>query len=112
MSYPSSNRDWPGVRASGRTTRLALHYVLMLLDNPDEPVYISDHADTRHADKHLFKLVAQLLSVLGIQHTGNIAECRITIPPPPRDYEYPSINECVTRYQEFTNQYRGQRPLG
>ena len=60
-------------RASGRTTKLALKYASLALENPGHRIAIKDHLNTKHAHETLLKKVMELLNTLKIDfECGNI----------------------------------------
>lgn len=59
-----NTRRLPGLRATGRTTALALSYIVKAMQNPFEPVAMLDHFDTTEAHANMKDVVNNLLSRL------------------------------------------------
>lgn len=55
-------------RGTGRTTRLALHYILIALTAPDHKVLVVDHFNSRVAHENLMQLMCRLLDSLNIDY--------------------------------------------
>lgn len=104
-------------RRSGRTTRLALHFVQLVLDNPGVPVEIDDHADYREADRQLFGLVYDVLTRLRVPCTTNKSTMTIQADGPPQPFRYPTVDDEVQRQQMkdlvsvIDNKFRSPRTI-
>lgn len=63
------DRDEPDhVRGTGRTTDLALWYVLLSLRSKGQWIEVHDHWPTRDAAKRLMHLISDVLGVLHVEH--------------------------------------------
>ena len=99
-------------RDSGRTTRLAIHFVQQALDNPGKWINVEDHGPSMQADRMLFVLVCNVLDALRVRFEANRARnslvCHYPYAGPP---PYPSPWECEQAYRTelFEERIRSQR---
>lgn len=56
------------VRGTGRTTDLALWYVLLALRSKGQMIEVHDHWPTQDAARRLLHLISDVLGVLHIEH--------------------------------------------
>ena len=52
------------MRRTGRSTALALGYILEAINKPDRIVYVKDHHDTCEAHRHLFNMIERMIKKL------------------------------------------------
>lgn len=55
-------------RRTGRSSKLALHYALLLLKAPGNRVMIRDHFDSPESNRSLMRTVCSILELLGIDY--------------------------------------------
>lgn len=55
-------------RQTGRTTRLALHYILVALTADNHRVLVEDHFNSRDAHQNLLQLICRILDTLNIDY--------------------------------------------
>lgn len=83
-------------RGSGRTTRLAMHYVQQALDNPGQWIYVEDHGPAIQADHMLFVLVRDMLRALRVGFEADSRRLAVVCHTPHAGQPtYPSAVECT-----------------
>lgn len=55
-------------RCTGRTTALALEYIVKAIRNPHEAIHVRDHYNTTMSHASLVKLVHDMTLKLGLEH--------------------------------------------
>lgn len=59
--------EYPGDRATGRSTSQALGYISSAIRNPDKPIRLIDHWGTTGAHDCLADMVVDIISKLGLR---------------------------------------------
>lgn len=66
--YIRCQGELPGLRMTGRSTALALHYLSVAIRNRGVPIKAVDHHPGSKAQEHLIYKMRDMAHMLGLQH--------------------------------------------
>lgn len=58
----------PQARCTGKTTKLALHYIALAMNNPNCHTTVRDHYNSMAAHKNLINLIKNYVDILGLKN--------------------------------------------